>query len=67
MRTPLTFASYPSSLNVNFFFKFLSWQLLDVFQRREILKPKKEINASKLPAGSPERCLIQEAGAEGAL
>ncbi|KAM7325019.1 hypothetical protein ACRRTK_015272 [Alexandromys fortis] len=39
----------------------LSWQLLDVFQRREILKPKKEINASKLPAGSPERCLIQEA------
>lgn len=50
-----------------FFFRSLSWQLLDVFQRREILKPKKEINASKLPAGSPERCLIQEAGAEGAL
>lgn len=42
----------------------MSWQFLDVFQRRETLKLKKEINVSKLPAGSPERCLIQEAGAE---
>lgn len=46
----------------DFFFRSLSWQLLEVFQRRETFKLKKEINASKLPAGSPERWPIQEGG-----